>query len=269
MKKFFVFILISTLIFVFAGCSGIKVKNNTFYSEYMYNDETQDFVPTGIKLAFNNNFKGFEFVMNNGISFMGEATKHLSGYSLSVDNDVLTSLSGLDELVGDNPEIYKEILKLITENATANEQIFISGKYMFSQNSIAMIKSANEKKNLDNIDGTYDYEPSSAIKFRLNNGYVYRIDIKTENNKTIETEQEKPVLRYVIQDRIVKMIRLDENGKDVYIENKLQTTSYFYGTVSYPEDFAESFKDKPTEYEQALLLAGKTLSVLTTAYYKA
>lgn len=270
MRKVFVFILLLAIVFAVVGCSSVKVKNDVFYSEYSYSDKSQDFEPTGVKLAFRKKFKGFEFAMTNGISFMGEAKKSLSGYSLSVSDDVLTSLSGLDELAGSAPEEYKELLNLIKDNATANEQIFLSGEYMFSATAIAMIKSVNDKGDFDNIDGTYDYKPSEAIKFRLKNGFVYRIDIKTENNKTTETEQEKPVLRYIIQDRIVKMIRIDENGKDVYIENKLQQTSYFYGTVSYPEDFAESFKNKSTdEYEQAQLLAGKTLSVLTTAYYKA
>lgn len=268
MKKILIFIVLLSIVFVFVGCS--TVRNNTFYTEYSYSDQEQDFVPTGVKLSFKNNFKGFEFSFANGVSVMGESQKSLSGYSLTLSEDILTSLSGLDDLVGSNTEYYKELLKELKENATANEQIYISGRYMFSHSSIAMIKSVNDGKDLSNLDGTYDYEPSTAIKFRLKNGLVYRIDIKTENNKTVETEQEKPVLRYIIQDRIVKMIRLDENGKDVYIENKLQTTSYFYGTVTYPDDFADQFKNKtPAEYEQALLLAGKTLSVLTTAYYKA
>lgn len=270
MKKTFIVLILLMIICVCVGCSGVKIKNDTFYTEYSYSDEAKDFVETGVKLAFNHNFKGFEISLNNGISFMGETKESLSGYSLSLSDDVLTSLSGLDELAASNPEGYKELVNLIKANVTANEQIYFSGDYMFSHTSIAMIKSTADSGDLKNLDGTYDYEPSDAIKFRLKNGFVYRIDIKTENNKTTETEQEKPVLRYTIQNRIVKMIRLDENGNDVYIENQLQATSYFYGTITYPDNFAEQFKgNNPIEYEKAKLLAGKTLAVLTTAYYKA
>lgn len=270
MKKVFIFLIILAIVFVFAGCSAGKVVSDTFYSEYSYSDKDQDFVATGVKLSFRDNFKGFEFTMTNGISFMGETKKSLSGYSLSVSDDVMTSLSGLDELAGSLPEEYKELLDMIKGNMTANEQMFISGAYMFSASAITMIKSPKDKGAYDSLDGTYDYNPSSEMKYRFKNGYVYRIDITTKNNETVETEQAKPVLRYILQDRIIRMIRIDENGKDVYIEGKLQQTSYFYATVSYPKDFAESYEHKnPEAYEQAKLLAGKTLSVLTTAFYKA
>lgn len=270
MKKVFICLIILAIVFVFAGCSVGKVVSGTFYDEYSYSDKDQDFVATGVKLAFRDNFKGFEFTMTNGISFMGETKKSLSGYSLSISDDVMTSLSGLDELAGSLPEEYKELLDMIKGNVTANEQIFLSGGYMFSATSITMIKSPTDKGALDSIDGTYDYNPSSEMKFRFKNGYVYRIDVTTKNNETVETEQEKPVLRYILQDRIIKMIKIDENGKDVYIEGKLQQTAYFYATVSYPKDFADAYDHKnPEAYEQAKLLAGKTLSVLTTAFYKA
>ena len=84
------------------------------------------------------------------------------------------------------------------------------------------------------------------------------------------SQEEKPSLRYVIQNRVVKMIRIDENGKDLYLEGKLQTTSYIYSTITYPKDFSEAFKNgDKASYEKAKQLDGLTIAALTNSFYKA
>lgn len=270
-KKTIILLLIIVVILAvcLSGCSA-KVKAGVAYKEYTYNDESADFLPTGNSITFSKDFLGYEMTFNSGVSVMGATKPSVSGYTLELSDEVLTSLSGLDDLIEKDYEAYQKIVEEIKNGITVNQQVYLSDGIVFSHSSIAMLKSIDGEGNYQDIDGVYDYQPDSKTKFRLKNGFVYRITIKTEDGKTTETQEEKPSLRYVIQDRIVKMIRIDENGKDVYLEGKLQTTSYMYSTITYPKDFSEAFKDGDNaSYEQAKLLDGLTIAVFTNSFYRA
>lgn len=271
MKRFrFIFIILITfaVIFISCGCNATKIKTDVEYREYVYDDETKDFVPTDFTLSFSNGFEGYTMSFGE-FSIIGTTTKRLSGYTLNVSDDVLSAISGLDDLILTDPDKYNDLLDTI-KSTTVNQQVYFSDKYVFSHSSIAMIKDSASKGDLSSLDGIYEYSADSGIKFELKDGFVYKITVKTADGKTTETTEEKPSLRYVIQEGIVKMIRIDENGKDVYSENILQSTSYLYATITYPGDFSSQYKNSSaTEYEKAKLLDGKTLAVLTNAYYKA
>lgn len=271
MKNFrIIFILIFTLalVFVTCGCSANKIKTDVTYREYVYDDEAKGFVRTDYSLSFSKGFSGYTISFGD-FSIMGSTTKRLSGYTLNVSDDVLSAISGLDDLIMTDPAAYEEMLEKI-KNTTVNQQVYFSDRIIFTHSSIAMMKDASSSGDLSALDGTYEYSADSTIKFLFKDGFAYRITQKTESGKTTESTEENPSLRYVIQDRIVKMIRIDEDGQDVYLENKLQTTSYLYATITYPDDFSEQYKESSkSDYENAKLLDGKTVAVLTNAYYKA
>lgn len=269
MKKIFASLILLIFVFIFVGCSSVKIKNDTFYSEYSFSAETQEFVKTGYRLKFTQGFSGYEMSIPNGFSIMGSAISNLNGYQLNLSSDVLTSLSGLDDLALADPDKYGDIVDQIKDSVSANQQVYFADKYMFSHGAIALMKSPDNKDGYKDIDGIYEYVSSESIKYRFKNGLVYKINIKTESGKTTESEEEYPVMRYTVQDRIINLIRIDKEGKDVYIENKLQYTAYFFGTITYPDDFADNFdeSDSSGDYESAQNLAGKTLSVMATKYY--
>lgn len=270
-KKLVILLLIIVVILAISlsGCNA-KVKIGVPYNEYVYDDETADFLPTGNSISFTNDFLGYEMTFNSGVSVMGKTKPSVSGYTLELSDDVLTFLSGLDDLIEKDYEAYQEIVKQIKDGITVNQQVYLSDGIIFSHSSIAMLKAVDGEGSYQDIDGVYDYRPDSNTKFRLKNGFVYKITIKTEDGKTTETQEEKPSLRYVIQDRVVKMIRIDENGKDLYLEGKLQTTSYIYSTITYPKDFSEAFKNgDKASYEKAKQLDGLTIAALTNSFYKA
>lgn len=271
MKRFrFILVLLITIavVFISCGCNATKIKNDVEYREYVYDDETKDFVPTDYALTFSNNFGRYTMSFGD-FAIIGTTTKYLSGYTLNVSPDVLSAISGLDDLILTDPDKYSDLLDTL-KSTTVNQQVYFSNKYIFAHSSIAMIKDSASTGDLSSLDGVYEYSADSGIKFSLKDGFVYKITVKTADGKTTETTEEKPSLRYVIQEGIVKMIRIDENGKDVYSENILQSTSYLYATITYPGDFSEQYKNSSTtEYEKAKLLDGKTLAVLTNAFYRA
>lgn len=262
--KYLSIILIITLLLIpLYGCGIDKVRSGVTYSQYIYDDEARDFVFSGNTLSFNDGFSGYHMTIGE-FGIMGSVTKNMNGYILNVSDEVLTSISGLDDLIETNPEAYKEAIEHI-KRATVNQQTYFANGIILSHDAIVMIKDATDKNGLADIDGIYEYESDSSTKFRLKNGFVYKVVAKSDNNKN---DEDKPVMRYVVQDSIIRMIRIDEDGNDVYFENKLQSTSYAVGYISYPDDFSDSYANgDSSKYEKAKLLDGKTLSVFANAYY--
>lgn len=265
MKKYkylSIILIITMLLIPLSGCGISKVQSGVTYSQYIYDDEARNFVLNGNTLLFNDDFSGYRMTIGE-FSIMGSITENMNGYILNVSDDVLTSISGLDDLIETDPEAYKEAIEHI-KKVTVNQQTYFANGMIFSHDSIVMIKDVTDKSNYSDIDGVYEYETDSSTKFRLKNGFVYKITVSNDK----DSEDKTPVMRYVVQDSIIRMIRIDEDGNDVYYENKLQATSYAVGFITYPDDFSTSYANgDKSKYEKAKLLDGKTLSIFANAYY--
>ena len=265
MKKFLVVILILTLVLT-TGIVGCKKEvTSGVYYKYSYDPTEGTFTQTNVFVEFGKNMQSFHFSANDILNFYGEVVKTSNGFALNVSEDVSAAMLDVQSLKDEDPEKY-ELIKEYVNSVSFNQQMYSSEEYLFSSYDIALSKRL-DSEHLASVEGVYDVVNDSSTRYRLSRGLVYTITI---DDKGVATEKEAPSGRYYLQERILTIVRIDGNGKDVAYEGKIQKISYFFATITYPENDAIVLGDD--DYSKNLkeeldLISGKTISVMVSSYY--
>lgn len=265
MKKVIAFVLLTVVLAVcFAGCKQ-KVSDGRYYL-YQYDSTTYDFVKTNVYVEFSEGMTAFKYSVGDAYGIYGKVVENEGGYSISATDDVANALLGIEDLKESDPELYEK-MKENFSSFTITQEFCIAEKRLFSSYNVELMKDVTSS-NLSSVEGVYEVVDSDEIKYRFSNGFMYEIDI---DDKGKETESRDPSARYVLQDGIITIIRIDKDGKDIVYEGKTQRLKYLFATMSFPEEYAEmSFGDD--EYSEQLKtnfgeIAGKTIAVMSSAFY--
>ena len=265
MKKILVVFLILTLVLTVGMIGCKKEVSSGVYHKYYFDVDQGTFTQANVFVEFGEKMKSFHFSANDILNFYGEVVKTSNGFALNVSQDVSAAMLDVQTLKEEEPDKYA-LIKEYVDAVSLNQQLYSSEEYLFSSYDIALSKRLDSDR-LASVEGVYDYVNDSSTRYRLAGGYVYSISV---DDKGVTTEKEAPSGRYYLQERILTIVRIDNNGKDIVYEGKTQKISYFFATITYPDNnditLGEDAYSKSLK-EELDLISGKTIAVMASAYY--
>ena len=246
------------------GCK--KEVTSGVYHKYSFSQNEGTFVRENVFVEFGKGMKSFHFSAYDVLNFYGEIVKTSNGFSLNVSPDVSAAMLEVQDLKEEDPEKY-EMIKEYVSSVSLNQQLYSSEDFLFSSFDIALTKRL-DSDHLAAVEGVYDAVNDPSTRYRLSNGFVYVVSV---DDKGVATEREKPGGRYFLQERILTIVRIDNNGKDIVYEGITQKISYFFASVTYPDN-VESISLGDDEYSKKIkeeldLISGKTVAVMASSYY--
>ncbi len=264
-------LIVLTPALIFLGCGKELLQYNIDYVEYYFDSSRNAYIKTGRTLVLNESGRSFTMSFANFSSITGSllVEKDINGLVLSVDSEAfepfLEHYSGyLNEAFADtySADTIEELLKQIH----IKEQLYYSGKHIFSSRSMKLVKSVSETQNdYSTFEGVYDSVGDDS-QYLFKNGKLYLFENGASSEYAYGT--------YSVNEGYVTVTRIDESGEPLYKEGSLLQIGYLYTTLTFPEDFAIVTDVDDEDYNQfiddsASTLAGKKIAVLVNNFYLA
>lgn len=283
MRAFRLCVCILLVAILSVGATGCRRAPSTSdYTLYTYDTTQGKFVGLGIQLTFREDMQRFELTMLNAVRLFGPVKETATGYLLEIDGEVYKQATTAIEELSDRQEdnLSSEALDSWNASLSVSEQIFKQGEYIFSSNTVDLIRRVSEHDNRANytsIEGYYESAQNVENIYQFKDFKVYGNVKDKDGNATYDADgnpvmSEVPNATYLLTGGFIILTRIDAHGEVLTDDNGApKRIVYLLSSIGFPKDITQ-FAYADDDYsdltkEMAAQLAGKSVGVLTKTFY--